>query len=600
MTALRERVAMLQAREAEHDRSERIQHALYRLAEAASAASDLQAFYREVHATVGTLMNAANFYIALYDADREAINFPYYVDTIDTDIPDPTIWEPFGVGNARGTTAYLLRQGRPIRLLMSSFAELVAAGELEELGAVNPDGEWLGAPLVADGQTVGVVVCQSYDGSTRFAAGDLDVLAVVGRHLGAALSRVRAIDETRQRNAELGLINEIGQALAEQLEFAAIIELVGQRVRSIFQAGSIFIALYDATSNSISWPYDIDEGERFQRDPRPLGPGLTSTVITTQRSLRIGTTEEQAAAGAVAIGGSVTQSWLGVPIVGSAGVVGVLGLENVKANAYSDADERLLATLASSMGVALENARLFGETKRLLAEADQRATELAVINEIGAALAQQLEFQAIVDLVGERVGAIFRTRSVQISFYDEPTGTITFPYSVEEGRRYPSTEIQLGIGLTSEVIRRRAPLNLATAGEAADLGAITFGLTTESWLGVPILAGERVLGIIAIESLMALAFDDADVRLLSTLASSMGVALENARLFDETKRLLAETNERAAELALINEVQRGLAEKLDIQAMYELVGEKIREIFDAQVVDIGIHDLETGVTHYPY
>ena len=62
------------------------------------------------------------------------------------------------------------------------------------------------------------------------------------------------------------------------------------------------------------------------------------------------------------------------------------------------------------------------------------------------------------------------------------------------------------------------------------------------------------------------------------------MALENARLFDETQRLLAETNERAAELAIINSVQRGLAENLDMQSMYELVGEKIREIFDAQVV----------------
>ena len=96
------------------------------------------------------------------------------------------------------------------------------------------------------------------------------------------------------------------------------------------------------------------------------------------------------------------------------------------------------------------------------------------------------------------------------------------------------------------------------------------------------------------------AFDEADVRVLSTLASSMGVALENARLFDETKRLLTETNERAAELALINDVQRGLAEKLDIQAMYDLVGDKIQEIFDAQVVDIGIYDPDANLTHFPY
>ena len=101
-------------------------------------------------------------------------------------------------------------------------------------------------------------------------------------------------------------------------------------------------------------------------------------------------------------------------------------------------------------------------------------------------------------------------------------------------------------------------------------------------------------------SIAANAFTEADVRLLTTLAGSLSVALENARLFDETQRLLTETNERAAELAIINSVQEGLAAKLDMQSMYELVGDKIQEIFDAQVVDIGLYDMEAGLVRYPY
>ena len=75
------------------------------------------------------------------------------------------------------------------------------------------------------------------------------------------------------------------------------------------------------------------------------------------------------------------------------------------------------------------------------------------------------------------------------------------------------------------------------------------------------------------------AFNESNIRLLETIAASMGVALENARLFDETQRLLKETEQRAAELQIINSVQEGLASKLDMQAIYDLVGDKIREIF---------------------
>ena len=78
------------------------------------------------------------------------------------------------------------------------------------------------------------------------------------------------------------------------------------------------------------------------------------------------------------------------------------------------------------------------------------------------------------------------------------------------------------------------------------------------------------------------------------------MALENARLFDETQRLLTETNERAAELAIINSVQQGLAAELDMQAMYDLVGDKIQEIFDAQVVTSGSTTSRPNVARYPY
>src|SRR5437588_11547121 len=86
------------------------------------------------------------------------------------------------------------------------------------------------------------------------------------------------------------------------------------------------------------------------------------------------------------------------------------------------------------------------------------------------------------------------------------------------------------------------------------------------------------------------AFGDSDVRLLQTLANSMSVALENARLFDETQRLLKETEQRNAELAIINSVQAALAAELNMQGIYDAVGDKIREIFNQADVGIRIYD----------
>jgi uncharacterized protein (UPF0297 family) len=111
--ALRRRVAELEASQRDYERAAKVEDALYRIAEAASAAEDLLAFYATVHQIVGGLMYAENAYIALYDEQRHAMSYPYYVDALDEEFPDPNAWEPMGTGQARGGDA-------PIRVTVRS------------------------------------------------------------------------------------------------------------------------------------------------------------------------------------------------------------------------------------------------------------------------------------------------------------------------------------------------------------------------------------------------------------------------------------------------------------------------------------------------
>ncbi|MGH2445770.1 MAG: GAF domain-containing protein [Candidatus Limnocylindria bacterium] len=563
----------------------------------------MPSFYAAIHEIVGELMYAENFYIALYDPERERIGYPFYRDLVDPDIPDPKVWEPFGIGNARGSTAYVLRHGKPELFTFSRMEELARKGELEIVGAKAA--EWMGAPLVSDGQIIGVVAVQSYRDDRLYSPSDLDLLTFVAQHIGTALARARAIEETRQRNAELALVNEVASALSMQLDFAAIIELVGARISAIFESDSVGITLHDPGTNLLTSPYMFDRGVRLSMDPYELGPGLNSEVMQTRRPLRLASSSEMEQHSVMHVprfegDEDASESWLGVPILVGERVLGVISIEREEAHAFDDADERLLSTLASSLGVALENARLFDETKRLLVETEQRNAELAVVNEIGAALAKQLEFDAIIELVGERIRGIFQTDSIFIGIYDAASQTVTFPYSIEEDERDEMPPLKIGEGLTSQILLSKQPIRMGTFEESIGMGAITSGLDTQAWLGVPILAGDRAIGVIALESLEVNRFSEADERLLSTLASTMGVALENARLFDETKRLLAETDRRAAELAIVNSVQRGLSAELEIRAMYELVGERASDVFDANVVDIAIFDHAENLMSFPF
>jgi GAF domain-containing protein/CheY-like chemotaxis protein len=540
-------------------------------------------------------------YIALYDDERRQINFAFYVDTVDTDWPDARAWEPLGEGHAGGVTGHILRVGRPLHGGRPELEQLIASQGVRQVGAIAAD--FLGVPLQRDGRSIGVLAVQSYREEITYDDEDERLLVFVAQHIADALERTRSAAEIRQRNAELALINEVGEALAQQLDFQSIIDLVGERIRSIFAVDTGAIVLYDPVTNMMRMPYSIDAGARHPGlPPRELGPGLASEVIRTRRPLRIDTSAAAAALGAIFYGTENGESWLGVPILAADRVLGMISLERQPMFGFSESDERLLSTLASSMGVALENARLFDETKRLLSETDARAAELAIINEIGSALAKQLDITAITELVGERIGAIFANRDMFVALFDARSKLINYPYLVVGGERRQSDPLPLGLGMTSVVIESRRPLRLGSDQELlANGGVASYDEdVTQSWLGVPVIAGDKVVGVIALLSPEQHHFGEADERLLSTIASSMAVALENARLFDETKRLLTETEQRSAELAVINEVGAALAKQLDFQAIVDLVGDRLASMFKSKDIYIGIYDRIANLISYPY
>src|SRR4029077_8466296 len=113
----------------------------------------------------------------------------------------------------------------------------------------------------------------------------------------------------------------------------------------------------------------------------------------------------------------------------------------------------------------------------------------------------------------------------------------------------------------------------------------------KSAIYVPLVLGDQARGLISLGDLdREHTYSGTDVRLRQTLANAMSVALENARLFDETQRLFKESEQRAADLAIINSVQQSLAGELSMQGVYDAVGDKIRGVFRDAYVGIRIYD----------
>ena len=360
-------------------------------------------------------------------------------------------------------------------------------------------------------------------------------------------------------------------------------DVFGANSADIFGAQAVEIAIADPGTDQLSIVFLV---EGAAREPERTIPnrGIRRHVVETGQPLLI--THDMAAVVAGLEADDLAQdgptgSAAFAPLVVAGQVRGTVSLQSPgRDHAFDDADMRLLTTITASLSVALENARLFDETKA-------RAAELAVINEIGAALASQLDFDAIVNVVGERIRALFETKSIYIAILDPERRMFTFPYAMNEGVPTEDTgPMPLGEGLTSLVIERKAPVLFRARDEQRRHHVVNVGPDSESWLGVPIMVGDAATGVLVLESMAQDAYSERDIDLLSTVASSMGVALENARLFDETKRLLTETDQRAAELALINEIGAALAEQLEFDAIIDLIGERLRTIFADRARDL--------------
>ncbi|MGZ9166274.1 MAG: GAF domain-containing protein, partial [Anaerolineales bacterium] len=480
---------------------------------------------------------------------------------------------------------------------------------------------YVAVPIISSDRVIGTIDIEDFERENAFGESELRLLTTIAASLGTALENARLFDETQhllketeQRAAELAIINSVQHGLASNLDMQAIYDLVGDKVREIFKADTTYIGIYYPDKEVMISQYYVERGQigshlHLNFEPFPMGKGLYTHVIRSRQPLLLGTVAEQKRHNAIEIPSpdseeDLNETYLGVPIMLGEDVKGVVSVQSYQQHAYTDGDVRLLQTLANSMSVALENARLFDETQRLLKETEQRNAELAIINSVQHGLASKLEMQAIYELVGDKIQEIFNAQSVLIVTFDHATEWTSVPYNFEMGHRY-RTDPYPFTGLHRELIRsgRTVLINENAEQRIKELGMVQLSGTdfSKSLLFVPLNSGRIVNGAISLQNIeKEHAFSEADVRLLETLANSMSVALENARLFDETQRLLKETEQRNAELALINGVQQGLASKLEFQSIIDLIGNKVTEIFNAQATLVSLYNPAMNEIHHRY
>ncbi len=251
----------------------------------------------------------------------------------------------------------------------------------------------IAVPIISGDRVLGLIQLENYERENAYGESELRLLTTIAASLGAALENARLFDETQhllketeQRAAELTIINSVQEALASNLNIEAVYELIGEKVREVFHVQVVDIVSYDPDKNLISMPYSYENGDRSVISPKtPYGFRLH--VIESREPLLINQNFVEMAAqhNNPLLSGAWPKSALFVPLLVDGNVKSIISIQDLeRENVFNASDVRLLQTLANSMSIALENARLFNETQ-------QRAAELATVNAVSNALISELD-----------------------------------------------------------------------------------------------------------------------------------------------------------------------------------------------------------------
>ena len=380
--------------------SEQIQRALFDISELAVSDLDMTDVLRGAHAIVGSLMYAENFFIVLRDLAADTFEMLYFVDAIDESPFDGSL----PLETIRHTaTWHVIRGGRALRGTPDQL-EQQANGPMQTLG--TDCHQWLGVPILREGQALGAIVVQSYTEEAGFSSADQALLEFVASHILTALERKRSTEllerSVELRTQQLAAVNQalqqevVERERAERLQ-AALFEIarlatedidsgefharVHQTVGRLLSADNFFIGLLSDDGTRLAFPYYVDTCQPRRLEGRPLARGLSELVLRGREPF-LGNRERIAALEAAGElehrdgQGPPSACWLGVPLMSGDTVIGLVAVQSYTSETeFGAIDQELLTFVASQIAYAVQRRRAAEFQQQAYVRLEERVAE---------------------------------------------------------------------------------------------------------------------------------------------------------------------------------------------------------------------------------
>ncbi len=395
---------------------------------------------------------------------------------------------------------------------------------------IRKDNKLLGLVMIAarSGRTIDSELINSYTSLIQLTSG------IMAREDPPA-----SVEENARRTKETRALNILASNAATVSDLRAFYSSIHDQFRSVIGEIEFVIALYDEATNSISIPYLYEAGKFSSLDTFPLGEGLTSLLIRTREPLLlVEDTEKRAVAMGAKIAGRPAKSWMGVPLLAHGEAIGAIIIQDLeKEHAFTEDDLRFATVVAGQISGAIHNIRLLQDSRQL---ALQFETAAEIARDISSSLdLDELLFKAI-DLIRSR----FDFYHAAVLLVDVPGEFVVVrEASGEAGAQFKRDGFKLAIGSKSIIG------TIAETGEVLVVNDTSRDSVymphpalpeTKSEAAVALKVGERILGVLDVQSSRAFAFSNDNLRILQILADQLAIAVINSELFAETQEHLAQ------------------------------------------------------------
>ncbi len=376
----------------------------------------------------------------------------------------------------------------------------------------------------------------------------------------------QAAEALKRQLQELTVLHGIAVASSESASVDELIERTTQLIGETLYSDNFGVMLYDESSESI-YPHPSYRGISDQDLNRnePISIGITGRVARTGLPQRISNVYDDPDYLMIR---TDTRSELAVPIKLNNRILGVINTESTQNNAFGENDERLLTTFANQLAVAIEKMRL--------TEAQQRQNrELSALYETALSTSGILDTEKLLNRIYLQVADIFPLDAFLVVFNEEENEEIYIATIVEQNRilsdwndhHLPLKES----GLAGWVINNQKTLLIHDLKKnRLPVKPIQITKPPRSWLGVPLMVRNQTIGAMTVQSFQPNMYNENHCRLLESMAAQVAVALDNARLLEQTQN-------RLQRLSALHDIDLVINSSLDLRVTLNILLDQVIE-----------------------